>query len=68
MDTSDEVHGILMLWSPEEIRFYYELMLQQIDDQKINSEEQTTKNGMWQQFTYKQFFEEKFEEDKHEQC
>jgi hypothetical protein len=58
---------IFMHWSPEEIRFYYELMLQQIDDQKLNGEEKTTKNDMWQQFTYKQFFEEKVEEDKHGQ-
>jgi hypothetical protein len=28
MDTYEEFHGILMHWSPEEIRFYYELMLQ----------------------------------------
>jgi hypothetical protein len=27
MDTFEEVHGILMHWSPREIRFYYELML-----------------------------------------
>jgi hypothetical protein len=40
-------------------------MLQQIDDQNLNGDEQTTKNGMWKQFTYKQFFEEKVEEDKH---
>jgi hypothetical protein len=40
-------------------------MLQQIDDQKLNGEEKTTNNVMWQQFIYKQFFEEKVEEDKH---
>ena len=56
-----------MKWSLEEINFYYELMLQQINDQKINGEEKTTKNGMWQQFTYQQFFKEKVEEDKHGQ-
>jgi hypothetical protein len=38
MDTSDEVHDIMMLWSPEEIIFYYELMLPKIDDQKLNGE------------------------------
>ena len=42
-------------------------MLQKIDDQKLNGEEKTTKNGMWQQFTYKQFLEEKVEEDNHGQ-
>jgi hypothetical protein len=59
-----EIEEFFMKWSLEEINFYYELMLQQINDQKINGEEKTTKNGMWQQFTYKQFFEEKVEEDK----
>jgi hypothetical protein len=66
-EETEKVNKIFMHWSPEEIRFYYELMLQQIDDQKLNGEEKTTKNGMWQQFTYKQFFEEKVEEDKHGQ-
>jgi hypothetical protein len=67
MDTSDEVHGILMHRSPGEIRFYYQLMLNQTDDQHLNGEEKTTKNDMWQQFTYKQFFEENVEDDKHGQ-
>jgi hypothetical protein len=62
-----EIEEIFTKWSLEEIKFYYELMLQQIDDQNLNGEEKTTENGMWQQFTYKQFFEEKVEEDKHGQ-
>jgi hypothetical protein len=48
-----EIEEIFMKWSLEEIKFYYELMLQQIDDQKLNSKEQTTHNDMWLQFTYK---------------
>jgi len=36
MDTSEEVHGILMHWNPEEIRFYYNLMLQNSIGQGID--------------------------------
>jgi hypothetical protein len=37
-----EIEEIFMKWSLEKIKFYYELMLQQIDDQKLNGEEKTT--------------------------
>jgi hypothetical protein len=43
-------------------------MLQEIEDQKLNGEEKTTENDTWKQFTYKWFFEEKVEGDKHGQC
>ena len=33
-----EIEEIFTKWSLEEIKFYYELMLQQIDDQKLNIE------------------------------
>lgn len=33
MYTSEEVHGILMHWNPEEIRHYHELMWQQPTEQ-----------------------------------
>ena len=62
-----EIEEIFTKWSLEEIKFYYELMLQQVDDQNLNGEEQTIENDMWQRFTYKQFFEEKVEEEKHGQ-
>ena len=41
-----EIEEIFTKWSLEEIKFYYELMLQQIDDQKLNGEEKTTENDM----------------------
>jgi hypothetical protein len=37
-------------WSLEEIKFYYELMLQEIDAlhiKSLNGEEKTIENGMW---------------------
>ena len=42
-----EIEEIFMKWRPEEIHFFYELMFHKIDDQKLNSEEKTTKNDMW---------------------
>ena len=36
MDTYEEFHGIRMHWSREEIRFYYELMLQHSIEQGID--------------------------------
>ena len=45
-----------MKWSLEEVKLYYELVLHKFDDQKLNGEDKRTQNGMWQQFTYKQFF------------
>jgi hypothetical protein len=47
-EETEKVNKFFMHWSPEEIRFYYELMLQQIDDQKLNGEEKTTESGMWE--------------------
>ena len=38
----EKVNKKFMHWSPEEIKFCYELMLQQIDVQKLNGEEKTT--------------------------
>jgi hypothetical protein len=37
-EETKKVNKNFMHWSPEEIRFYYELMLQQIDDQNLNGE------------------------------
>ena len=48
-----QINEIFGYWSREEILFYYNLMLQQIDDEKS-----TTKHNMWQQPTYKPFFQE----------
>jgi len=36
---NENVNGIFMHWSPEEIKFYSHLMLQQIDAQNISDEE-----------------------------
>lgn len=47
-----------MYLSTEEIKFYYELMLQQIDNQKIDNEEKTIEDEKWQKSTYKHIFEE----------
>lgn len=35
-DETEKINKNFMHWSPEEIEFYYELMLQQIDDQKLD--------------------------------
>ena len=42
----EHVNGIFKYWSYEEIKYYFDLMLQQIDDEK-----RTTKDNMWQQPT-----------------
>lgn len=48
----EEIIEIFKYWSPEEMKLYYCIVLQQIDDK--NS---TTKDNMWQWRTYKSFFE-----------
>ena len=58
MNVEDDMHDehvneIFMHWSFEKIRYYSNLMLQQIDDDK-----RITEDNMWQQFAYKSFFEE----------
>ena len=59
----EKINEIFKFWSPEEILFYYNLMLQQIDDEKS-----TTKDNVWQQPTYKSVFEEDRDmEDMHQQ-
>jgi len=47
MDDFENENAIFMYWSREEINFYYELMLQQIDNQKINDVEKTIEDDMW---------------------
>lgn len=49
----EEINEIFKYWSPEEMKMYYGVILQWIDDEKC-----TTKENMWQQPTYKSFFEE----------
>jgi len=58
MDDIENENEIFMYWSLEEIKFYYELMLQQIDNQKIDDVEKTIEYDMWQQFTYEKIFED----------
>jgi len=48
MDDIENENEISMYWSPEEIKFYYELMLQQNDNEKVDNEEQTIEDDMWQ--------------------
>lgn len=42
------INEIFVYWSPEAIKLYYELMLQQNDNKKIDDEEQTREDDMWQ--------------------
>jgi len=49
----EQINEIFKYWNPEEILLYYNLMLQQIDDEKNIIED-----NMWQQPTYKSVFEE----------
>lgn len=55
---NENVNEISVYWIPKEIKLYDELMLQQIDNQKIDDEEQNIKDDMWQQSTHKYIFEE----------
>lgn len=49
----EQINEIFRYWSREEMKLYYSLMLQQIEDEK-----DTTEDSMWQQPTYKLVFEE----------
>jgi len=39
VDIFEDVHGILMHWSPEKIRYYYELMRQKSSKQETIDDE-----------------------------
>jgi len=43
---NENVNEIFVYWSSEDIKFYYELLLQQIDNQSINDKEQTIEDEM----------------------
>lgn len=49
----ENINEIFRYWSHEEMKLYYGLMLQQINDEK-----RTAQDNMWQQYTYKWFIEE----------
>lgn len=43
---NENVNESFMYWSTGEIKFYYEIMLHQIDNQSINDKEQTIEDEM----------------------
>lgn len=55
---NENINEIFKYWNREEIKSYYDLILQKIDVRKIDDQDHTTKDDMWQQSTYKPIFEE----------